>query len=227
MILIADLHKRFDLIIDKTASPYFDSIDKDDFINGGILNYVSKFFNPISGTHLAERRDVDDELISELIEPAEVSTTAKGEATIISINAALPPNRELLYILNAAKAGTNDCKDILRSSRFVRHNEFFKQSDNSFKKPSDKYPVHRYMNGRIKFDPEGVSKAAFTVVMKPVKVTLDDAGNTGVPGPNAVNCELSEKCMNEIVYLSLRQAGISMRETDFYQMVGAEEKANE
>lgn len=228
MVPIVDIHKLFDLIIDKIASPYLESDEKDKFINMGIRAYVQEFFNPIPNhAHMAERRDVDIELISELIEPATVDTSATGEVPHSSINAALPVGRKFMYILNVAKAGTNDCKDVFKMSRFCRHNEFFAWQRNEFKKPTEEYPVHRFFNERVKFDPEGVSKATFTVVMEPRVVTLDDPTNSGLPGVGAIDCELSIKSLNRIVLLSLNSAGISIRDSEFYQMINNEKPSNE
>ena len=223
MILIEDVHKVFDLWIDKTQSPYFTSDEKDIFIQRALYNLINKYFIE-SPSHVAERtmRDVED--LSELLVEVSAKTDSTGRLTDAVTQAALG-DRPIMYVMNASYS--NDCGESFVKARFMRHNDYFAQFNNSFKKPEFSYPVYRFFNGYTKFDPEGVNDVKMTVIIEPNKPTLDDPTSSGVRGGNAVNVEVSENLFNELVYLALTEAGVSMREGDFHQMVSQETMKNE
>lgn len=225
MILIDDLHKIFDLWIDKVGAPYFTSDQKDDFINRAAIHFINQYFkNP--STHVMEDTHVDLEDVHTLVNEVEVLTDNQGRVFFTNINSNLPTGKEWMYFLNASKSTSSDCNGEVLKSRWVRHNDFYAQSRNSFKKPDSKYPIHRYFSDHLKFDPVGVSKCIITVLCKPNVVTLDDPNDTLDRGSNAIDLDLPEKVFNEIVYLSLTQAGINMRESDFYAQAEREMNKN-
>lgn len=225
MILIESAHTLFDLWFDKTGSPYYTSDEKDLFIKQGVYHFINKHFNE-GKTHVAERtiRDVED--LDELIYPFSARTDSQGRL-YDSVSETALNGREIMYVLNASRASSTECGGEQLKARYVRHNDYLSQVTNSYKKPTEKYPIHRIFNGYTKFDPSGEANVAMTVLVKPLSPTLDDPTNSSVRGLNAVDIELPEEVTNELVYLALRQAGVSVREIDFYQMVSGEEKINE
>ena len=131
MILVEELHRLFDLIVDKTASPYFTSNEKDDFLNRGIMALVNKYFNP-TPSHLMEATSIDVTDLMELIPtPIILSSSSVGDVTFTDIDTALS-DRKFMYILNIARRSGCDAEWV--KCRFVRHNDYFPQISNSFKK---------------------------------------------------------------------------------------------
>lgn len=223
MILIQDVHKVFDLWVDKVQSPYFTSDEKDTFIQRGLYNLINKYFME-APTHMMERtmRDVED--FSELIVELDAKTDATGRLTDAVTQTALS-GRSIMYVLNASLS--SDCGDSYAKARFMRHNDYYAQFNNSFKKPEVGYPVYRFFNGYTKFDPEGVNDIKMAAIIEPELPTLDDPTSSGNRGGSAVDVEVSQNLFNELVYLSLTEAGVAMREGDFYQMVSQEAMKNE
>jgi hypothetical protein len=226
MISIEYAHKVFDLWIDKTSSPYLTSDEKDIFINRGITEFVNDHFDT-KNPHRPEATIRDAEELTELIEPVTgVQTNAQGRLSTPDIEAALG-GREYDYLLSASRASSLECGGDQRKSRYVRHNDWLAQKDNTYKKPTEMYPTHRVFNGYLQFNPVGVSNVELVVIKKHVEVTLDDPTSSGTAGPAAVDIELSDAHANRIIFLALRQAGISIREGEFYQMVANEINENE
>ena len=229
---IEDAHRLFNLWIDKTSSPYFSSNDIDSFLNQAIKEFVNDNFDtkPI---HRAEATIRDVEELRELIVHVDrLRTNTSGVITDAQINSAIDvavnqTGREFDYILNASKASSKECGGQQRKSRFVRHNDWLAQKDNSYKMPTEEYPTHRLFRTEIQFNPATESNIEFVVLMKHLTVTLDDPTNTGLPGTSHVDIEFSDTNSNRIVFLALRQAGVSLREADFVEMVSNEIRENE
>ena len=229
---IQEMYSLFDLIIDKTGSPYFTSNQKDLFFQRAEVTYVNGFFNP-TGTskHNAEATSVDEELIGNLMSEVFTKNFSTGKLPFATIEANLPGSGSLMYILGVSRNSNDDSCEAdteanYRKSRWVRHNDFSAHSENSFKSGTNKYPIHRYFDTYLKFSPKAISDIYISLVRQPIKVTLDDPTDSGSPGAGVVNSELPDKAHNEIVYLALQAAGIAIRETDFYKVVSAEEKDN-
>lgn len=226
MVKIEYAHKIFDLWVDKTASPYFTSDEKDIFLNRGIVEFINDHFDT-KNPHRAEASIRDVEELTELIEFVEnIRTNAEGKLFTTEIQSALD-GREYDYLLSASRASSVECGGEQRKSRFVRHNDWLSQKDNTYKKPTEKYPTHRIFNKYLQFNPVGEASIELVVLKKHLEVTLDDSSNTGARGTNAVDIELSDSQANRIIFLALREAGVSIREREFYDMVTNEVNENE
>lgn len=225
MVLIEYAHRLFDLWFDKTGSPYYTSDEKDIFINRGLYSFINKHFNE-SPSQLMERTIRDSDDLSELIVPVTTTTNVNGEIVYSDLSVAMN-GREILHILNASRAGTKDCKDIMRMARYVRHNDYLAQKDNPFKQPTDRWPIHLDFRDYIKFYPVGETNVEMVVLLVPLQASLDDSGDTGQRGPNAVDLEISESVVTEVIYLALKHAGVSVREVDFYQLAASQERMDE
>ena len=225
MIAIEKIHSLFDLWIDKVGSPYFTSSQKDLFIQRGVVHFVNQYLkNPSS--HVLEDTHVDTEDVYPLIQAVTVASNEKGEISFSDINDLLPLDKEWMYFMSVGRGKKKDCGEDKVKSRWVRHNDYYAQKNNSFKKPEPDYPIHRYFSDYIKCEPIGVASTEVTVLVYPNVVTLDDENDSLLRGPNAVDLDLPDKVFNEIVYLALSQAGISIREQDFYSYTEREVAKN-
>tara|TARA_R100000995_G_scaffold70727_2_gene39343 strand:- start:22685 stop:23350 length:666 start_codon:yes stop_codon:yes gene_type:complete len=219
---IDDAHKLFNLWIDKTASPYFTDDEIDLFLNRAIVEFVNDHFDT-KPVHRAEASIRDVEELRELIEIVDdVRTDSNGKIKDTEINESLTgagaTDREFSYILSASKASSKECGGEQRKSRFVRHNDWLAQKDNTYKKPTEEYPTHRLFNGYIQFNPATESNVEFVVLKKHLEVSKASTDS---------KIELSDKAANKIIFMALRQAGVSLREEDFYGMATNEINENE
>ena len=215
MILVEDLHEIFDLWLDKVDAPYFTSNQRDKFLQRASIQFLNQYFkNPSS--HVLEDTHVDLEDVHSLVYPVRLISDEQGRVNFTDINGGLPTGKEWMYFLNAARGKTADCKDAVTASRWVRHNEFYTQQRNDLVKAESEYPIHRYFSDYMQFNPSGRVAVEVTVLMKPNALTLDDPNDTRTRGANAVDLDLPDKVFNEIVYLALIQAGVNMREQEFY-----------
>lgn len=220
---ILEMHRRFDLIIDKTGNPYFTSNEKDSFLQRGEIDAVNSFFGNPKDRYEAEQSDKDVGRIRSLIEEIETTSDYLGRILDTTVNDLL--STEVMYYLNIAVSGADNGCDTgsFNKSRFVRHNDFFAHQNNEFKKGTQEYPVHRYFNGYLKVTPSNEEKVYLTACRYPVKVTLDDPDDLGVAGVNAVSSELPDKFHDEVLMYALRSAGINIREAEFFQMINQEQ----
>ena len=221
MILIENLQSFFDLWLDKVGSPYFTSGQKDQFLQRAVVQFVNQYLKHPS-THMLEDTHVDTEDVHTLIHTAEVVANADGIVSFSDVNAALPTGKEWMYFMAVGRGTAKDCGGEKFKSRWVKHNNYFAQKRNTFKKPAPEYPIHRYFSDHIKLEPSGQVSTDIVVLVYPNKVTLDDPNDTFVRGTNAIDLDLPDKVFNEIVYLALTQAGVNLREQEFYAAVERE-----
>ena len=214
---IEQIHKYFDLLFDKVEEPYLTSDEKDVFINRATFDYINDFFKPTDGVRNGETASFDTEALIPIIQRLSLDTDNIGRLFYTDIDA--QTDTSFMYLLNAAiKESGCEVTANYRPSRFVRHNDFFKHQDNSFKEGTKVYPIHRYLNTHIQFNPAEALNTQITIIKEPVMATLDDPNNTGTAGPNAVNVELPDKTHNNIVYRALNLTSVEVREADFYSM---------
>lgn len=217
---IDDAHELFNLWIDKTSSPYFEDSEIDLFLNRSIIEFINDHFDT-KPVHRAEASIRDVEELRQLIEVVDdLRTDSNGKIKDSEINDSLKDgsvDREFSYILSASKASSKECGGEQRKSRFVRHNDWLAQKDNTYKKPTEEYPTHRLFNKYIQFNPATESNVEFVVLKK--HLTVSKTGSIGI--------ELSDKSANKIIFMALRQAGVSIRETEFYGMAANEINENE
>jgi len=215
MIKIEELHNVFDLWIDKTSSPYFTSDQKDTFIQKAVDHFINNFFKN-NVDHVMERSSVDVEDLHTLINVVNVPVESDGRMLMTEVNSKLPIGKEWTYILRVSRMFSDSCGANEVKSRFVRHNDYLAIKDNVFKKPSEKYPVHLYVSDAIQFYPKKGGSSTISVLVNPNEVNLDDVDDSGERGVNAVDLDLPNKVFNEIMYIALTKAGISIREGEFY-----------
>ena len=220
-------HKYFDLITDKVGSPYFTSDEKDLFIQRGQVDYVNQFFDNVTNKYNAEQHSYDIERIYPLIYEVEVMSDQDGKLYYEDINAQLP-NQSFMYVLGVRQQAnpSASCKTTTGDyafSQFVRHNDLGPRLQLSLKRPTSTKPIHVYFSDYLQLYPNSEKKIKITVVKEPIKVTLDDPDDLGEPGPDMVDFDLPQSVLNNVLLLALKNAGISIRDTEFFQLVNAQQ----
>lgn len=211
------MHSLFKLIVDKVGSPYFTDSEIDEFLNaaqGSLLeDYVYnrnmkdkrmqlplKEADPESGF---ENVAFLNEYISNLVTEISVVTDAQGQIPYAAIDASLPTS--MYNLVNIARKDDND---VFRNVRYWRHNDYWRLKDNTLKTFDDENPAHLKYDDYIQVLPvaEGTD-IDLTVIRYPRDIKLDE----DTPANNQ-DSELSESSHDEIVYMALELAGISIRE---------------
>ena len=213
---INEMRSWFDVIQDKFNSPYFTDLEFEEFINQGQQNFVNEVFygqfapstaqserggqvmNPTEST-LQGLESIRPLIIPDL----SLNSSAGGVITDAEINAAVSAStgqasQQYMHILSIIlnDSGTN------RIVRFVRHNDYVKFNDNSFKRATARAPLYRLSRGGVIIDPIGVKNYNISVVKKPISVSLE----TGV------GCELPSEYHGLIVAYAIQLASVSSRD---------------
>lgn len=213
-----EMHSYFDLALDKAGSPYFEDTEKDEFLNfaerllfNGIVRgggqvatqgVISQNVGSIDGL---ENSSFSSEAISACVEEVTISSDSTGKITYAAINAIVPT--EFYHLSTILRTGSDSAD---RSCRYVEINDYAATLSNALKVPTDKDPIYRNIGSAIHVDPKTAADFVLTVYRTPrgISATQDS--------------ELLESTHEKIIYNALVQAGINLRESDFYQMVKQE-----
>jgi len=222
----------FDIIQDKSNSPYFTDLEKVEFINRAQTKFINEivfgqFIPSMSkGERQANAINSFESVVqgSEALEPLflsdlAITSSAGGEITRTQINSAINSETSggegYLYLLNIARdfgAG------VVRNVRFVRHNDYFRFKENDFKKPTTNSPVYRIERQTIKIDPAGAFNYLISVIKEPLDCVYDS-----VTPANNIDCELPEFTHDEILSIALSDAGVASRDEALIALKSAAE----
>lgn len=210
----------FDIIQDKSDSPFFNEAEKLQFLNRAQTKFVNEYIQayftssryPRIGAKAnssVEESILGLEVLNPLIIPdISVSSDANGKITHDSINSGLQAitsdTTEFIAILSVGReSGANEYP-----VRFVRHNDKLYFKNNVFKKGTATDPVYTLSDNSVKFDPVGIATYNFTVLKEPVQM------ETGTP----TNSELPAFVHDRIIAIALDDAGVSSRDAALLQM---------
>lgn len=227
---IQEFHDFFDEIIDKVGSPYLTDDEKDLLFNRAQISVLEDLVynrrikdprdspmnqgNPSTGF---ENTEFSAEAIKNLIVEIPdglLATSTGGRINYSSIETLFPKATKIYHISNLARKSSGG---LMKSARYVRHNDYYSALGNVFKAPSDDHPIRRHFDSYIQIDPKvsGVD-VEMTVIRFPEEMDL----------ATSVGSELSEQVHNNIVFQALRYAGVSIRDMqEFWQpQVNEEQK---
>ena len=207
MFSIDTFRQRWDLLLDKVNAPYFTDEEFEEFVNMGVLSYIDSHLTGIKAN--GEENDKIEENFSPLIEIVEVTSNDLGEVLDSDVDTSL--GAESLYSYNVAVKSS--CGDF-KYCRFVRHNDYFKIIKNSWKKPSEEYPIYRRLNEKIIISPESSRKVIVTALKTPERVSLE----------NGVDLLFDENTSMKILQISLQLAGYAVDDMELYQLASTEEQ---
>lgn len=218
---IQGMHQLFNQILDKVGSPYFTDSEVDTFLNSSQLSILN---DRIYNRKLKDKRlQVMVEHTNPMYAYENVSYSSEG---IVSLekkleNLVTGADGEVTYADMESAAGDRDIYHISsidrkneagawRYIKYRRKNDNSRLNDNSLKRSTDKFPTLQYYDDRIEIEPvaQGTEIRA-SVIIYPIEMDL--AGG--------VDCELSEKTHNEIVFKALELAGVSARDQELYATV--------
>lgn len=208
------MHSYFDLALDKVGSPYFEESEKDEFLSfsqrllfNGIIrgNGSSQGIQNVGTIDTVDNSAFSSEAVSAMVEEVSLSSSLNGVISYSSINDIVATE---FYHLSTVFRKDSSNKD--RKCRYVEVNDYSSTLANSFKEPTDKFPIYRNISSGVHVDPK--SKADFTLTVYRTPKDIDSSQDS----------EMLESTHEKIIYNALVQAGINLREVDFYQMVKQE-----
>lgn len=204
------MHSYFDLALDKVGTSYFIESEKDEFLNYAqrLLLKEIVFGNNIHQNVPDNNTAFSSEAITALVSEQALTSSASGEIKYSDIDTAI--NGKVYHVstvLRKDSSGSN------RSCRYTEVNDYAAVLDNAFKEPTDKHPIYRNIGSALKIDPQTSAECTLTVIRLPKEMSLSGGQDS----------ELLETTHEKLVYMALVQAGINLREAEFYQMIKQEE----
>lgn len=153
----------FDLLQDKSNSPWFDDDEKDEFLMDVIYDYINEYIGDGNTPSTLESNKGSADAISTLIETASVTSTSAGllDTTQLAAGFTGTPFHPLQISLNSVPA------------KFVRFNDLWKFQNNTYKEASDSQPLYTIDNSGWKVYAGNVNAKAFSVtaIVHPTAIT--------------------------------------------------------
>lgn len=208
---ITQMHEYFDLLLDKSGSPYFEDSEKDLFINMAQIEYVKQLMPSNEGGVVNVELDqvVYNNVYPLVYDITGLTMTASAAILTTTIQTALDTasssTEKILYILNVSwtKSGTT------LPVKFTRQNDWFEFERNSFKQGSATQPRYKYNKTNLTFSPLDQSATiALSLLKSPKNVSL-----SGV-----VNSEFPDHTHKKIVEMALDLATVPLRDGDLSQL---------
>lgn len=228
----AEFSSYFDLICDKVGSPYFTPSEKSEFINLAQLSVLDNLLFPLKEREQASKnRDIFDfdysyamrqgvqnlfctidhvpaagnfALYIEIEDDIDAQYFITGAKIYKIVNMYLPEN-------DANPTSFYSCKFVasLNSSKNIYENLLFGGAT------SPKFGLYTAANSQLTWIPELNLANVIRVdcIRKPKAFSIT----------TSQTCELDEVWHPEILYRATQLAGISMRDSEFYQMTGLEQ----
>ncbi len=165
-----------------------------------------------------------------LVSEIELTTDNVGRINISDIEATFPQtvirdevgNIEtkrcpLFHINNVARY---DGTGKFESARWVRHNEYRLAQRDPFLEPTERHPLWRYTDNRVVLDPGGQRAVRLSVTRHPKHMWFDENFVD-----QAVNPELPDHTMYDVIWRALRYAGVFIDKQNLYQGSTIEENS--
>lgn len=193
-----EMHMFFDIIQDKYASPYFEDDEKDLILTRAQIAVVEDFLpSNYRGMLTTEESSVIFENLDDITYELNITIPSGGEvlkSTIqTALNTASGNTEPYLVILNVSR-NNKPCK-------WVRHNDWYKFQNNTFKSATDEEPQYKILNDKLEFLPSTSQTGTITVLKRPIDIKL-----------GLTESELPDSMHNKIVALGIEIAGIASRD---------------
>lgn len=213
------VYKRFLTIIDRAGDP---SIEDFEFTEQYNLSNLSVFKDRFGNDRLRDQNgnsqyawemsDTDTLKWQPLVIEKTLPTDANGKITMSDIKTQV--NGEIYHIKFARKNIDGE----YRYCRFVRQNDSGIQCQNSFKKPTDKYPTWQGFKDYFQLFPSGATDVKFVVVKYPDELVLDFNNPANNKPTN-----MTDSVIDEVLWRMAAQYGIQIREQQLVDNATAQE----
>lgn len=226
-----ELHRQWEILLDKYESPYFTDIEFNEFANKAQLEIVTDIFydrfekmsNPYrKDAHHGEPKygwentSVEGYDLAPLTLPVTLTTTANGRILYSNIEAAISGTLYHIGQIGVSYDGTNYV-----SAGFTRHNDYEALQANFYKRSSQSSPMARMYDGYVEIDPAAAITARMTVLRYPTDIVYD-----GDTPSNNVDPELSDRVMMMVLHRMLQNTGIGVRDRELYTTIKDLEQNN-
>lgn len=210
---LKEMHEYFDIVQDKYNTPYFTNAEKDMFLSraGNI------FFKSLVAHHIDAHR------LSILGGPMMPSILEGNAMNSMSVSPFVRegniscPTGDILYSDIVTAFGDRSFSHILsvshegRPMRWVRHNDIYKHSQNSFKAPTEDRRLYAVMEDRLQVWPSKNSTYKVTGLVDPLPVSYDEV-NYGTVDDTSVEPEFLVKDRDRVVAIALDIAGVAVQD---------------
>jgi hypothetical protein len=203
----ADLEAYFDLLTDKTGSPYFIQSEKSRFLNQAQIKYVNATIpsNEEGVVNVEMTSGVLSNIYTLVFETGNLNPNSSGEilktAIQTALNTASGSTEPFMYVMDIAYNGF--------PCRFTRHNDWYEIENNSYKRGSTREPRYKQLATKFQVSPASASaNVKFTLIKYPKNINL----------ASSITSELPDQTHKTLVEIAVELAGIAMRDEAITQI---------
>ena len=209
---IIEMHNLCDLLIDKADSAWFNSDEKDTFINLAQIEFLD------SSYRFFEYNEEIREKLLPLVKSLSYGTVSISQLNLSSIT-------EFRYVLSLRGDVTNGCGGITtRQIPPIQLDDEVGNQLDPFNISDDKNPGYTQENDGVNNVVNIISTTSPTnVIIKYLKTPVNVVNDIATPANN-VNCELSASCHEEIVNIAVRKMLGNVEDQFGYQVQSQESK---
>jgi len=162
-MIASEMREYFDILQDKTGSPWFTDAEKDEFLYSVIYGYINEFIGDGDTPPTLEKNKGATAAISTLLEKStEITVPSTGRLTNTLINAEITGDAIMVVSMK------ND-SDL--PIRFVRHNDLDTFRQNTYKAPSATQIYYSIIADGYQLTPESAHLVRATVLVEPAAIT--------------------------------------------------------
>lgn len=207
---------KLDLLLDKYGSPYFTQDEKINFLNMAQLEFLNRLFPDSSGgvvnfefdnnvaqtiKPLLYNVDLTNSQYSNTVNGTSVSTSQLQTALGITVGDGAA------RVFRIASVGIYVSDVLFTPVKYTKHNDYFKNLNNTFKQPTTAKPVYTETAIGINILPQTTAIIRVVVVKYPKLLT---AGNSP---------ELGDYEMNQIITIAAQLASVGLRDPELLQQI--------
>lgn len=209
---------KFDILLDKYGSPYFEESEKLEFLNMAQNEVLNRFVpDSLGGVVNFELDQNTFHNIRNLVWSLDLAASStSGDSSIFtttSINSELvtrtsDSSTSLFRVLSLSiDVGSSSTGFIETGIKFSKVNNFAKSTSNFFKKASQSAPIYTYESTYFRVLPRVTSFVRFRVIKTPKVMT---SGNSP---------DWDDYVMNQVILQAVKLAGVPLRDEEIQQDV--------
>lgn len=209
-MIYSQLVTYFDVLLDKIASPYFSTAEKDMFLTMGQLEYVKREMpSNEGGTVNLESTQLDYTNVSSLV--YDVTGMSMSSAGILpfttvqtKLDTASGSTELLMYILNVSSYDGTSSYPV----HYTRQNDWYEFERNSLKKGTATSPRYKNNKTNLIFSPADTTAVISMTILKTPK---------DISSSSSVTSELPAHTHKTVVELAIELAAVAIREGELMQ----------
>lgn len=209
---IIEMHSLCDLLIDKADAPWFNSEEKDKFINLAQIEFLDSSYRFF---------EYNEEIREKLLPLVKSFSYGTGSVSQLDLSAIT----DFRYVLSLRGDHTNSCGGVTtRQIPPVQLDDEVGNQLDPFNINDDRNPGYTQENNGVSNVINIISTTSPTnVIIKYLKTPVDVKNDVATPANN-VNCEISSSAHEEIVNIAVRKMLGNIQDQFGYQVQSQESK---